>query len=69
MIILKDTFNNCTISHHRTVLAAEKARRKHLCAVRRNNGASSYLTYSITSTSGEDISDEIYAAREALDCR
>lgn len=66
MIILTDTFNGRVISRHRTVEAAVKAEKKHLAAVKRANGQDSYLTYSITSTDGRDIGEEIDRAREAL---
>ena len=48
MYILTDTFNDRELSKHRTLEAAVKAQRKHLRAVKRANGESSYLTYSIT---------------------
>lgn len=66
-IILSDTFNGVQISTHRSVLAAEKASRAHLRAVKRANGASSYLTYSIAAADGSDISDDLDEARETLD--
>jgi len=69
IIILTDTFNCRTISRHRTVRAAVKARRRHLRAVRRFNGANSYLTYSIRAGDGSDISDEVCAETCDLDCR
>ena len=46
-IKLIDTFNNVLISQHRSVRAAVKAQIKHIRAVRKHNGQSSYLTYSI----------------------
>lgn len=61
MITLTDTFNNRTISRHRTVAAAVTARTKHLRAVRKANGKNSYLTYSITSDDGRDLSAEVDA--------
>ena len=54
MIILQDTFNGVQISRHRTVLAAVKAQIRHLRAVRRHNGASSYLTYEVYCTTGKE---------------
>lgn len=48
MITLTDTFNNTVISRHRTILAAVRAERKHLRAVKRANGKDSFLTYKIT---------------------
>ena len=67
MITLTDTFNNRTISRHRTVEAAVKARRKHLRAVRRRNGPGSYLTYSITDDDRNDLHEEILMAEMDLD--
>lgn len=46
MITLVDTFNNVEISKHRSLINAIKAQRKHLAAVKKANGANSYLTYS-----------------------
>lgn len=66
MYTLTDTFNKRKISSHRTVEAAVKAERKHLKAVKKANGASSYLTYSITSDDGRDLGDEIDRARMSL---
>lgn len=66
MYTLTDTFNKRKISSHRTVEAAVNAERKHLKAVRKANGASSYLTYSITSDDGRDLGDEIDRARMSL---
>ena len=66
MIILTDTFNGRKISSHRTVEAAVRAQKKHLAAVKRGHGSSSYLTYSITSSDGSDISEEIYRAEGRL---
>ena len=66
MIILTDTFNGRKISSHRTVEAAVKAQNKHLAAVKKANGSSSYLTYSITSSDGRDIREEIDRARMSL---
>ena len=65
MIILTDTFNSVKISSHRTVEAAVAAESKHLKAVKKANGSSSYLTYSITSSDGRDIGEEIDRARMA----
>lgn len=38
-----DTFNDRTVSHHRTVDAAVRSEAKFLRAVRRSNGQSSYI--------------------------
>lgn len=64
-IILTDTFNGRKISSHRTVEAALKAQDKHIRAVRKSNSASSYLTYSVTSSDGRDITSEIEAIRSS----
>lgn len=45
MITLVDTFNGNTISQHRTVLAAVKAQRRHMAALRRRAGENAYVTY------------------------
>ena len=42
-ITLLDTFNNVTISSHRTLAAAVKAQLAHARAVKRWNGQSSYI--------------------------
>ena len=65
MIILTDTFNSRKISSHREVEAAVKAQSNHVKAVKKANGSSSYLTYSITSSAGRDIGEEIDRARMA----
>jgi hypothetical protein len=63
MYILIDTFNNCTISRHRTLEAAIRAQRRHLKGVRRANGPNSYLTYEIT-RNGERIDEERWEEAE-----
>lgn len=68
MFILTDTFNRLIISRHRSLDAAVKARAKHGRAVRKSNGASSYIPTQITEMragkkSQIDI-DEIYAAED-----
>ena len=67
MIILKDTFNQSIISTHRTVAAAVRAQRAHARRVERKNGRGSYISYSISSTTGEDIREEVDCCRFALD--
>ena len=66
MYILKDTFNDRELSKHRTLEAAVKAQRKHLRAVKRANGESSYLTYSITEGGKPVDPDMIDHVRHAL---
>jgi len=71
MIKLIDTFNQVVISKHRSVLAAVKAQIKHIRAVRKHNGDSSYLTYSITQN-GRRVNEydlicaEAYALRSEI---
>ena len=48
MFTLTDTFNNRTISTHRTLNAAVKAQAKHSRAVKRHNGSASYIPTAIT---------------------
>ena len=52
MYKLIDTFNDVIISRHRTVEAAQRAMEKHMRAVRKYNGANSYLTYEICTANG-----------------
>jgi len=61
LIILTD--NRLTISQHRTVLAAARAERRHARGVARRNGREPYIPTQITSSSGEDIRDEVQEAR------
>lgn len=68
-IILTDTFNNRVISNHRTVKAAVTKRLAHLRAVKKANGSSSYLTYSITAADGSDIRNEVEAEEIDQQCR
>lgn len=63
MYTLIDTFNNHTISRHRTLENAIRAQRRHLAAVRRANGPNSYLTYDIT-LNGERIDGERWEEAE-----
>lgn len=57
MYTLIDTFNNKTLSHHNSVRAAELAQEKHLKAVRKANGQTSYLTYEIRHADGAPLAD------------
>ena len=66
-IILTDTFNSRKLSNHRTVRAAVIAQRKHLAKIKKTNGSSSYLTYSIKASDGADIFDEVMAERMSID--
>lgn len=48
MYEVRDTFNNCVISRHRTLLNAMKASRRHDARVARANGATAYIPKKIT---------------------
>jgi len=63
MIHLIDTFNRRLISRHRSVDAAVRAEKKHLRQVRKANGQSAYLTYSIFDSEGRDIREAVETAR------
>lgn len=52
---LNDTFNNRELSRHRSIAKAIDARDAHLRAVKRANGRSAWLTYSITFADGSAI--------------
>jgi hypothetical protein len=68
-ILLLDTFNHYTISRHRTLKNAVIASRKHDRAVKRCNGASSYIPYGYQYADGSAVDgDEIMAAKMAVDC-
>jgi hypothetical protein len=58
MFQLIDTFNKRTISKHRTVEAAVKADIKFSRAVKRANGANSYIPAMIVDSSGKNIADD-----------
>ena len=65
MYIIHDTFNNCTVSRHRTLVAAVKAKAKFNRTVRRNNGTNSYIP-TIISHNGQPIHEnELIAAEQA----
>lgn len=55
MYTLTDTFNRLTISRHRTLDAACRAKAKHARAVERRNGRGSYIPYDITGPDGEPV--------------
>ena len=57
--ILTDTFNDRTISTHRTIDAAVKAQIKHQRAVKRANGAHSYIPTMISASDDSDIRNEV----------
>ncbi|TXH12085.1 MAG: hypothetical protein E6R03_13590 [Hyphomicrobiaceae bacterium] len=54
---VEDTFNKRTVSNHRTLLAAVRAERKFLKAVKRANGANSYIPTRIL-VDGVRVDDE-----------
>lgn len=60
MYTLIDTFNNKTLSNHRTLGAAAAAQRKHAAAVSRANGAGSYLTYTVRHADGRSLTEAEY---------
>jgi hypothetical protein len=64
--ILTDTFNERTLSRHKTIRAAVIAKYKHLRALRRANGVNSYTTYLIDSIDGEDIRREVESEEARL---
>lgn len=55
MYTLTDTFNHRLISRHRSLLAAVRAKGKHLRTLRRANGPNSYLTYEVTGPDGKRV--------------
>ena len=54
MFALFDTFSNCIVSKHRTLKNAVKAQAKHLRAVQKRYGKSSYLTYGFAEWTGQE---------------
>jgi len=54
MIKLIDTFNNQLISKHKSLRNAIKAQRKHLKAIKKRNGNSSYITYALENEDGTE---------------
>lgn len=67
-IELFDTFNKTKISSHNTLEGAVRKQRKHLAAVKRANGESSYLTYGFRFADGTPVDgDEITQVRMDLD--
>lgn len=57
MFTLNDTFNGRTISNHRSLEAAAKAKYKHSLAVERRFGKGAYLTYEITQEDGQKVDE------------
>lgn len=55
MYVLFDSFNKQTISRHRTVQAAAKAKNKFLNKFRKNNGQSSYLPISLMTEDEDEL--------------
>jgi hypothetical protein len=64
---LRDTFNNRTISNHRSLEAAVKAEHKFSLAVKRANGQSSYIPTEILKD-GERLSDREADQAYSLHC-
>lgn len=64
MYHLRDTFNGHTISRHRTLEAAIRARRRHAACIAKRHGSGAFLTYDIT-RDGRPIGEEAYW--EAMD--
>jgi hypothetical protein len=64
MYTLTDSFNRRYISTHRTLVAAILAEGLHSRAVRRHNGAHSYVTYSIRRSDGAPITLSAMVAAE-----
>lgn len=66
-----DTFNNQTVSHHRSIEAAVKADRKFQRDVKRANGQNSYIPTTIqVRVDGEWVGAdqyEVMAVKHALD--
>lgn len=68
MYSLLDTFNNVTVSRHRTLIAAVRAKRKHARAIRRYNGPGSYVTYEITGPDGKRVDyNDLISAEMTVD--
>ncbi len=55
MFKLVDTFNNRTISRHKTLQAAAHAEVKHDRAVKRTNGSNSYIPTDILDSDGASV--------------
>ena len=70
MFKLIDTFNNRTISLHRTLDAAVRASDKHSKSVRQSNGGNSYIPKQIVEErEGEEFpvaENELYAAERRV---
>lgn len=71
---VRDTFNDRTVSHHRTIAAAVAAERRFNRAVKRANGQNSFIPTCIEQYACAGLwvpadYEEVMAAREALDRR
>ena len=55
--ILRDTFNDCVISRHRSLVAAVRADRLFQRKVKRANGRSSYIPTKIEASDGSEPCD------------
>lgn len=67
MYELRDTFNDCTISRHRTLLNALKASRRHDAKVARASGATAYVPKAILIAGKPVDPDEYCDAVDHLD--
>ena len=65
MYELRDTFNDRTISRHRTLAKAARAELAHDRAVRRANGSSSYIPTEILLDGAAIDGNELDRARDA----
>lgn len=63
---LRDTFNDCHLSWHRSLEASIKARKAHSRSIREHNGANSYLTYAILEEGELVDGDEMNETEEQL---
>ena len=64
--ILRDTFNDRTISTHRSIEAAVRKQVAFAKAVRKSNGSSSYIPTKIEAADGSDISERVCDARNRI---
>ena len=55
MHLLRDTFNNRTISKHRLLSGAVKADRSHSARIEKNNGRGSYIPTEIVKSNGQRL--------------
>lgn len=58
MYILKDTYNNCEISRHRTLEQVINSRDKHARKVMKTDDQGHLISYSVVKDNGEPVSEE-----------